>query len=129
MFRVVLVTEALDRALVVLAHRLDDATPEFARALLRGGRDAAAAGGGGHVRRANVGVAVRGSRMAGRLDAGGGELGRAVRDEPEFAAEPLAFDRLWERNAPDREVYAHARARWDRDLAEAESWLLESSRT
>ena len=36
--------------------------------------------------------------------------------------DPRAFERLWERNAPDRAVYAHARARWERDLAEAQTW-------
>ena len=61
--------------------------------------------------------------MAERPDASGAELGRTVRDEPEFLADPLAFDRLWERNAPDRAVYAHALARWDRDLAEAQGWF------
>ena len=39
-----------------------------------------------------------------------------------LAAIPAAAG-LWERNAPDRAVYAHALARWDRDLAEAQGWF------
>ena len=67
-----------------------------------------------------LGVRWRGAR-ARRENAGVRSRGGRVRDEPEFRAEPRAFDALWERNVFDREVYAHARARWERDVAEAEA--------
>ena len=152
-----IVTEALDRAPVVLAHRLalsDGAVaPEFARALVSalGGRDSSAGSRANEqhrVQRANAGVAVRDSMdgVSGAAAASanhphaaaegsgrtvrGAEEGepRAARDEPEFRADHLAFERLWERNAPDRAVYTHAKERWERDLAEAERWWANSRR-